>query len=136
MNNTELARLREAFLNETVEYYSADPVGRRCRGRNGGGFDGCEYAPETLGKQATSEGCAIGRKLPREIALELDELQAGSVCDHLTWNRLPEELTSLGQEFLQAVQTLHDISDYWTAIGLSTKGKNLVQRIRRNYITI
>ena len=101
-----LAERREEFLMDTVNYYSANPAERRCINEDGS----CCYAPVGDSK---SEGCAIGRHLPRALAKKLDANYMGTVWRINTWNMLPRELQSLGQEFLRDIQNLHDNALSW-----------------------
>jgi hypothetical protein len=86
---------------DTVNYYSANTKERRCINEDGS----CCYAPVGDSK---SEGCAIGRHLPRALAKKLDAYFVGTVYNSELWNMLPRELQSLGQEFLRDIQNLHD----------------------------
>lgn len=112
-----------AFLEETIAHYNNT---NRCSDGNGN----CRYSPETLGLQGQSEGCAIGRKLSSELALELDDQWIYSVRDQPVFSKLPKELRELGADFLMEVQALHDGDSYWTATGLSRDGKIRVERIK------
>jgi hypothetical protein len=129
--NSDISERREAFLEDTLAYFSVDPEKRRCtRNNDGTGF--CSYSPATVQKTETSEGCAIGRHLPPELQLELDEVQ-GTVGNLEVWLLIPAELKELGRDFLADVQLLHDTSRHWTAGGLSDSGKQYVEEIRMDY---
>ena len=52
---------RIVFLNDTVAHYN---LKNRSVGKSGK----CVYCPE----DSNSEGCAIGRHLPRELAIRMD----------------------------------------------------------------
>ena len=123
----ELKEKQLAFLEDTVEHYSVNPVKRRCI-VNGQ----CVYNPKTL-KLTESEGCAIGRHLPDEVSLLIDEKGislALSVQSEFVESRLPENLSELGSNFLRAMQHLHDGDYYWDSKGLSAKGEDKVREIK------
>lgn len=113
------------FLNDTIKYYSVNPQQRRCISGNA-----CKYSPASL-SITTSEGCAIGRKLPKELAIKLDKEYSSGVS--LIFNILPKDMQELGKMFLVSVQNLHDDSDYWTKNGLSKLGLDHVEKIKRIY---
>ena len=118
-----------ALLNETIEYYSADPVGRRCITERR-----CAYSPIKLGLEGTSEGCAIGRKIPAELAEELDaEIGGSAVGNTDIFNRLPEELKILTIQFLEVIQYLHDSNGSWDDKGLTQLGKEKVEQIKKDF---
>lgn len=91
---------REALLQDAIDYYWGKPE-RKCVDESGN----CKYTPSP-----TSEGCAIGRLLPKDIAETLP-YDAG-VYDSRVWDSLPEWLKAMGQEFLKDLQILHDISKF------------------------
>jgi len=102
---------KEEFLLDMLDYYTVDPEGRRCR--NDGN---CWYSPETANKP-TSEGCAIGRKLDRNVANLIDKehclgIGISSLMDE-TDNDLPDFMYELGCSFLEACQSIHDKDDNW-----------------------
>lgn len=120
---------RTAVLQDTVQYYSQDPEGRRCKDLNE-----CCYSPKTIGKEATSEGCAVGRLLPTELQelLDRDFEGIGVSNDHLFY-ALPQEIQDLGQAFLARLQFLHDIEEYWDSEGLTESGKEYARQIEENF---
>lgn len=128
---TELQEKQLAFLDETVEYYSAD-TNRRCVNGNM-----CYYSPKTARKESVSEGCAVGRHLPADFANYLDG-RATIISVHGIFGnpglyaKLPDELKELGKDFLGGVQRLHDVSENWNANGLTKQGKRAVEVIKRN----
>lgn len=125
------------ILEDTVKYYSEDVL-RRCVDN-----DECRYSPESLNIQDISEGCAIGRLLPREICNKLDDLDpnlsARSLFDTERYPNLgiPQDILDLRKGFLTDLQALHDLNHHWDENGLSEKGKKLVsiikQRIETDY---
>jgi len=54
------------------------------------------------------------------------------VANPIVFDKLPDNLKELGQDFLRAVQILHDVTANWSETGLSDTGKeaynNLVER--------
>lgn len=125
MNKT-IQQKRIEFLEETVKYYSED-INRRCVSAAGR----CLYDPTKAGKEHVSEGCAIGRKVSTELQIKLDDIGGISNCD--AFEILPEELQELGQEFLIQIQDLHDFSKNWNELGLSEKGVEMVNIIKRDF---
>ena len=103
---------RIKFLKDTLEYFNITNLGRN-------EFGGYSY----------SDGCAIGRWLEPNLALELDEYceyKNTSVMEPDIFTRLPQALKKLGKDFLVAIQHLHDDEDYWAEDGLSAFGKKFV----------
>ena len=121
METQELKTKRQAFLDNTLAYFNSST---RC-------VDGtnCQYAPT-----ATSEGCALGRKMEdKELCAELDTMSVNAT-DKRVIGALPVEIQELGVEFLYSLQKLHDNKFNWTETGLSEKGQDAVQIIKNGYI--
>lgn len=117
-----LIEKQRAFLDETIAFYNSTN-----RGTSEGG--GCKYYVE--GK----EGCAIGRKIAdKELCKKLDKSKNGSGIG-LEWVfcQLPTDLQELGQDFLKAVQLLHDDSNNWNETGLSGVGTHKANLIRKDF---
>lgn len=120
----------EQILLDALEYYTVDPVNRRCT--DGGA---CYYSAKTINKETTSEGCLIGRLLSPELAESIDAKYTKSI-DVIFSNgdfELPDFINAGNAEFLAACQTLHDISSNWSDAGLSNIGKTEVRKIIYNY---
>jgi hypothetical protein len=113
------------FLLDMLKYYSED-TSRRCISDT----NLCRYHPSTI-NHPTSEGCAIGRHLSKELAIELDQEVETDVMS--VFHRLPSELQTLGNTFLQDVQDLHDCVRYWFEEGLRDYGKEKLKRIIKRY---
>lgn len=97
---------RQEYLQDTINYYWGRPE-RKCVNTDDSHLNGsCSYTP--IGE---SEGCAIGRVVSLELAMEL-AMMNGSVEAESVFNELPEWMQKLGQSFLVAVQSLHD-NDYF-----------------------
>lgn len=62
-------------------------------------------------------GCAVGRLIPKELAARLSGIISRS---HL--KLLPDEVAELGLEFLEQLQSLHDVKANWDEIGLTAQG--------------
>ena len=100
------------LLEDTVNFYSVDPVGRRAVDDNG--F--CFYV------MPDGKRCAIGRFLSMQ-------------CDdrHITMNILglkdnrneifSEEISSIPGNLLRLIQNFHDTSSNWNLHGLSETGQ-------------
>lgn len=115
---------RIALLEETAAHYKLDTRALDLKGR-------CTYWSEE--KQC---GCAIGRKLPIGLARALTALHVAKgpkASDvHEYWEFFPEDLQQYGKNFLKALQILHDGQENWTEDGLSEKGRDYVEEIRRD----
>lgn len=120
---SELKRKQLAFLNETIEHFNSS---NRCVDPSG---FGCRYEPI----EGKSEGCAIGRKIPLELAKKLDTYTVSSVYQQDVFDQLPSELQSLGRPFLKDIQTLHDNSAWWVMTGISEEGQQRVTEIKKAY---
>jgi hypothetical protein len=132
-----LQEKRLAFLNDTLAYYEADPVNRRnaALGDTGcGNHAECTYAPQHAG----TEGCAIGRHLPLELAKRLDYWSDSSVNNPIVFNRLPDALKELGKVFLGDMQHLHDRGPLWIENDCQTdtaaeRRANYVASLKKDY---
>ncbi|HEY9490324.1 MAG TPA: hypothetical protein VIQ51_18435 [Chryseosolibacter sp.] len=126
----------EELLKSTVEYYSEDPVNRRCGVRHEDGHFSCKYRP-TSNRTA---GCAIGRHLSYEAQTTFDSY--GGI-DRVLWNvdtddertaennkaMMPEWMQVMSIDFLIEIQNLHDDSPNWNDKGLTELGKRAVRDI-------
>lgn len=119
----EINQQRLALLEETAAHYNS--TNRAVKE----GTSNCQYSPT-----ATSEGCAIGRKLPKELAHFLDvtpvSFSGKSVNSQEVFDLMPEELKRLGKRFLRELQSLHDRISNWNNLGLSELGKTRVLRMK------
>lgn len=113
------------FLLDMLKYYCEDPS-RRCISPT----NLCKYHPSTI-NHLTSEGCAIGRHLSKELAIELDNEELTDVMS--IFDKLPSELQKLGDDFLQNVQELHDVVRNWNETGLTDYGRIQLRKIIKNY---
>lgn len=126
--NTTLNEKRLALLEETAAHYNSD---NRCESGTS-----CVYSPTTVGLEGKTEGCAIGRKLPKELAIKFDEISknnddmGGVISHHSLFDLLPNELKDLGADFLTDLQQLHDLTWNWDATGLSSSGLEDVNNIK------
>jgi len=141
----------ESFLLDMLAYYTVDPQARRNYVEDTG-LSTCKYAP----LKETSEGCAIGRHLPLEVALEWDKvdilycdeeeeecLHFESVYDDinsaidlkLIKDDRPPVLKELNSVFLTRIQSLHDNKTCWDNENksLSKYGKNRLSAIIDSY---
>lgn len=115
-----------AFLEETANHYNKD--------NRSSDKTGCYYSPKTKGLVGKSQGCAIGRKLSEELAVELDKkcLNHG-VNSQKVFNLLPKEVQELGMDFLVIIQTLHDVDYNWDENGLTGTGESNVKKIKDDF---
>ena len=127
MNTLQKKQL--ALLNETVSYYSENPIERRCKST----YNRCYYSPEKANKP-NSEGCAVGRLLSPTKRKYLD--MAFENCDtsvEAVFDNLPKKIQVYGMDFLEELQSLHDVSVYWDDKGITKDGLGKVERIKSNF---
>jgi hypothetical protein len=115
---TELQEKQLAFLEETAGFYNSK---NRALGSDGE----CIYS-----STAKSPGCAIGRHLSPELAINLDTRSETGISNDDVFRNMPPSLKELGQPFLGRVQMLHDDSTNWDDTGLSSDGESYVIRIK------
>ena len=124
----EISQTQLELLNETVEYYSANPE-RRCVTQSA-----CYYSSEKAGKPGLSEGCAIGRKLDPQTRLIFDSQGIGGIGRVFKrtdlFEMLPESIKIMEERFLVMLQSLHDNDQFWTKTSISEKGTDEVERIK------
>lgn len=123
----------QELLQSTIDYYSVDPKNRRCSDDT---QRICNYYPGNTGKIKLSEGCAIGRHLSEKIQRELDSLKYPGISVILTTDKkllLPEWMQNMDSWFLTDIQNLHDDKYNWEDIGLSEKGRQMVEGIIKKY---
>lgn len=114
----KLNKLRLEVLEETAKHYnstnrSQDPESGRC-----------SYFPPD---DVESDGCAIGRLIEDKslcVDFEDDSLQD-------IFYKLPEWLQELGMEFLDDLQGLHDVKEHWDEKGLTERGKERYESIKK-----
>lgn len=117
-------QFKEEFLLDMLEYYTTDTE-RRCVMSYENKSFFCKYSPKSLGISNKSEGCAIGRKLSPELALELDNKYGGDEIKEIYEKfsgELPEWINEKTLDFLSSCQVFHDSDSYWTESGLSETG--------------
>lgn len=114
------------LLEDTIGYYSED-INRRCVSDAGG----CKYSPLQTGKVGISDGCAIGRFMTPE-AKEAAWGAVGTVYN-TNINLLPDFMQEMDVKFLGAVQSLHDDPDCWEEGGLTERGQEYVNSIKRTF---
>lgn len=119
-----IEKRRLEFLEDTLKYYSED-TNRRALDDQGGS---CRYKTED-GKK-----CAIGRFIPDEKYKK--SIEGCSVREVMHKNLLSEEILSLGSDFLNSIQGLHDHHDYWIKNGISKKGEKYIEFIKKNYCDV
>jgi hypothetical protein len=129
-------KTKQEFLVDTLEYYTENPGGRRCKNE----FATCAYHPTTLKKDASSEGCAIGRHLDEADALYLDTEHNGTDIKTILFDKgisklIPDWMKAFGEDFLVDVQEFHDWDDYWDLDNdkLSGDGKNKLEGMIGKY---
>lgn len=112
---------RQELLDNTIQYFNLTNRAVDYRGF-------CFYVHPSNKDQR----CAIGRELSEKKALKLLNTEM-PVPNKKVFNILPDRLKNMGVSFLKEIQILHDNELYWTATGLSGRGKREVKRICRVY---
>lgn len=138
MNDLKLKQKRLALLEETINHYN---LNNRCISNSG-----CFYSPKKAGLEGKTEGCAIGRKVGKKLAIKLDGVYVkqsknstigieggSSVTNPKIFALLPKKLTSLGQSFLNLIQDLHDTSQSWDNKGITSAGMRKVSVIKQTF---
>ena len=113
----------QEFLYDTIHHYNLD---NRCVTSAR-----CTYSPITIGKE-NSEGCAIGRWIDPELALQIDKERVdsnASIHQIINLYPFPDWMKKLDIEFLKELQGLHDANSSWKETGLSEHGKRYVRYI-------
>ena len=93
-------KTREEVLQDSINYFWGRPE-RRCVN-----IYGCSYTPSR-----ESEGCAIGRLVELEVAEKLAKTN-DPINKPKQMNLLPKWLGDMGVEFLDCLQTLHDMNAF------------------------
>lgn len=115
---------------DTVNYYSENPVERRCKSNVG-----YVYSPTNANKP-NSEGCAVGRLLTNELKIKLDNVgMMGAAGVGSIFHELPDDIRAYGQYLLESLQGLHDLDDNWTPDGISDEGEEYVKKIINTLIS-
>jgi len=114
----ETSKLQLAFLEDTIKHFNSTN-----RGVNTGDRYTCSYY----------DGCAIGRHLPKELCLRLDNFEDTAIDNEGVFDLLPQELQALGISFLSRVQKLHDEVDNWDENGLTTQGLEKANEIKKYF---
>lgn len=118
---TSIQKAQLELLEETAAFFN---LSNRCETVAGM----CKYHVD--GK----EGCAIGRKIQDiELRKELDAGTNTGVDYSKVFDRLPNDLKELGQDFLSNLQGLHDDTYNWSETGLSKSGQKSVYRIKEKF---
>ncbi len=119
---TELQQKQLALLEETAKFYNL---------KNRSVYKGnCKYF------HPTKQGCALGRLIPdKELCQRLDELtqEKTNFSFNEAFEMFPDDLKKYTWQFLAEVQELHDYEFFWTDNGISFKGEQKVDRIKRQF---
>lgn len=77
-------------------------------------------------------GCAVGRLVSdKDLCYKMDSLDDSSI--YHVFSLLPEDVRELGKGFLSVVQELHDTNVYWNENGLTSRGMENYDDIKKNY---
>lgn len=118
---------RLEFLEDTIEYYSSDPINKRSFFYSTND-EACYYrSPE--GKK-----CAIGRHISdNKYNKSMEEKNLFGILDYSP-DSLPKEILELDIYFLFEIQILHDKSEFWDNNGLTVEGLEFVNLIKKSFI--
>ena len=108
------------FLNDTVKHFNLSNRG----------------ISKKTGSCSYQDGCAIGRHIDVELCKGLDsseDFNGSSVASERIFDKLPDNLKELTQDFLNAIQILHDDRRYWSSTGLSGKGQQTVSLLKEEF---
>lgn len=136
MDNLEIRRARKVFLDDTVSFYSVDPVARRAAivVRHPDGkrqYNLCAF------RMSDGRTCAIGRYIPKDKYERTMESAGGLMTENNpVMLALPEEVAVLGADFLHTIQGLHDGNDHWDATGLTPAGHRFVKYVVDTFIGV
>lgn len=114
---------RKAWLEKALQPYLDDPS-RRSISTN-------LADPTCMYRGPGGRKCIIGQFIPDEqyyTGLECLQVWQWEVLDVL-----PQEIVSLGSDFLREVQNLHDGSMYWNKTGLTETGREYLNQIIKEY---
>jgi len=80
-------------------------------------------------------GCAVGRLLTRKKAKQIEEIvEKTNQCSvAAVFELLPDEVKTLGLDFLSDIQLFHDNYSCFTNEGLSYKGIEIAKEIAERY---
>ncbi len=117
------------IIEETVEFYSKDPEGRRSLDE----FRDCKYnGPKgthcAVGRCMLSKYKRLGSKFKHNSEDVYVLLDADNI-DHF----LSPKYRGHGITFWQDLQELHDKDSFWDKRGLSAYGKTLVKELKEKY---
>lgn len=120
------------MLQDVISYFGKNPKQNRCIDNIKGK---CLYNPPIDSK---SIGCAIGMYLDNKTASYFDNLLDTSIIDIFSnfelKAKLPKWMQIMPIEFLDDLQTLHDINTFWNKKkGVSDSGKKEILRICMKY---
>lgn len=109
-----------AFLDDTAQHYNN-------LNRSETNYEACKYHPA----HENTQGCAIGRWLDRDNPIIVEKMAAEVSAPQVQRN-LPKWMAEMRIVFLARVQMLHDTYDNWNEKGLTEKGLEAYELIKRN----
>lgn len=124
-----LMKTKIEIIEETVAYYSED-VNRRALGELGG----CAYLTED------GRMCAVGRceidppKYDEGGPAKTGSYQNGiAAADDRSEIKFKPEYEGHEMKFWEDLQSLHDEDDYWNANGISERGMDYAEELKKKY---
>ena len=131
MTTEERIKLACSIIDDTVEYYSADPINRRAI------IDKkCYYA-----LAGSDNCCGVGRHLLPEIIDEIkktpkmNDMMVRSLSNHFMCSIndiLKPNVRGLNVMFWSHIQFIHDDENCWDINGLTEKGIEMVNNFKLN----
>lgn len=117
-NNNDIKLKQLMFLDDTVKHFNSNNRGVDVIN------DTCSY----------TEGCAIGRHLPKELCIRFDsDPNDQCVYSPNIFNELPDWMKELTSSFLSAIQNFHDDKTCWNEKGLTEYGFDVYHSIIKDF---
>lgn len=133
MEPTITRKTKIQIIEETLTYYSEDPVGRRSVESEGSrcvyyGPDGKRCAYSRCWKEGISVEEVVNRYEWKDVESLIYSEEVENVDD-----LLKEEYQGYDTEFWGDLQKLHGMQDYWTETGISLLGQKYANKLLPKY---
>jgi len=120
---------KHEIIDETVEYYEINPIGRRSI-KDPALSGGCFYYRENDG---IIQMCAVGRCMVDPKKYAPSGAYVSTLLEGEGEEILKPEYRGHEAVFWRDLQQLHDSSTYWNLQGLSDEGKDYVLNLKKEY---
>lgn len=115
------------IIDETVEFYSQDPAGRRAQA-----YHTCVYYDEETGNKCAVGRCCVDSEVESPDFPE-DSVNIGGEPNMAVLSRLKPEYQGHPWQLWAALQRLHDCTQCWSDTGLSKHGEALVKNMKNEW---